>query len=133
MGFFSNWVNDFEDQYNQVVQKENNIVGDDIQNILFHGHEEFSNYRDDKQASGGTDTRFPTSGEAPPPKTLGQTQAATAQDKAAAIRDPILINTMPDLNDTNSRSAARKRRAALLQRGGRNSTILTGDPLGGGL
>lgn len=40
---------------------------------------------------------------------------------------------MPSLTDADRRTAARKSQAMLRARGGRASTILTDDPLGGGL
>lgn len=43
-----------------------------------------------------------------------------------------LVTAMPSLTDSDRRTAARKTRADLLRRGGRASTILTEDPLGGG-
>lgn len=58
----------------------------------------------------------PEEGTPPPP---GKSDAGT-------------LLSMPSLTDSDRRTAKRKAQADLQRRGGRNSTILTGDPLGGG-
>lgn len=65
-------------------------------------------------------------------------KAAEEAARAAAAqhaKDTLLTETdaMPSLTDSDRRSASRKAKARLLARGGRGSTILTDDPLGGGL
>lgn len=53
----------------------------------------------------------------------------TTEDKAKALMQPLL---MPSLTSSDTRLAKRRSLASLLSRGGRASTILSGDPLGGG-
>lgn len=48
-------------------------------------------------------------------------------------KDDSLLTAMPSLTDSDRRTAARKAAASLRKRGGRASTILTDDYLGGGL
>lgn len=60
-------------------------------------------------------------------------QAEEAARLAAQQKNDTLLNSMPSLTDSDRRTASRKAQAALRNRGGRASTILTDDPLGGGL
>lgn len=105
------WLSDLADK---ATDLKKNLFPNDDAFMLADPFSATMNQRDDPA--------HPTGG-----RSMGLTQKAMPADSL------LTAEAMPSLTDSDRRTAGRKARSRILARGGRASTILTDDFLGGGL